>query len=105
VIANNRADLARWRGPARITKPIGGPGIYFVLGGGKVKIGQAVDVGKRLRELRSMSPVPLKLHHGEWFEAQDVLAALDRLHDSHIRRNELEIAFHFAAVRRERNCA
>jgi hypothetical protein len=68
-----------------------GAGVYFVQSGNAVKIGMSGDISKRLRVLRTMSPLPLELlgvipggrneeaalHrewaaqrlHGEWFQA------------------------------------
>ncbi len=64
--------------------------VYFIRGGGLIKIGVANDVASRFRSIRTMSPVPLELlgfiegdkatelslhakfagarRHGEWFE-------------------------------------
>ncbi len=76
--------------------------LYFIEGGGLIKIGKTDDISRRLRELQFMSPVPLKLKaffpgfgkyehsihgtlyryrkHGEWFEpAPQVLAMIERL--------------------------
>lgn len=83
--------------------------VYFIVGNGLVKIGRAIDVHRRLRELQCGSPIELriyrhlltydyevleyKLHklfcaarrHGEWFEAMTVLPVIDAWTDADIQ--------------------
>lgn len=80
--------------------------VYFVLGGGLVKIGRAIDVDKRFRSLECGSPVPLELarvvpgerglecdlhryfaayrKHGEWFDLK-AWEAIEPLSDDEVR--------------------
>lgn len=106
--------LLRHRGPgATVTREEHADvpaAVYFVLGGDLLKIGLSINPEKRLRALRSASPLELTMHrlvacsraesriierelhrqfgafrhHDEWFDAAPVMSVIERLSDREI---------------------
>jgi hypothetical protein len=110
-----RDDAVAWDEEVKFRKVVAkgrrmlGARVYVVSGADKVKVGVALDPEARLRALQTGSPVPLRLEwvitcpdplelesqlhqecaeyrsHGEWFEAEPILADLAALAPGRLR--------------------